>query len=89
MINLGHRFRFRRLGIVGRLGYSVGFCSPDFALQRASLTGNHPCSVSFPICSQPSSEHIRSFDELLLLFDPWRYNFLLLDDFIHEVFGRI
>ena len=41
------------------------------------------------IRSQPCSEHVCSFNELLLFLDPRRHNFLLLDDLVHEVFSRV
>lgn len=45
--------------------------------------------MSPPVTSQPLSEAVHGFHELLLLLDPRWHNLLFLDDFIHEVLGRV
>ena len=45
--------------------------------------------MTFPIRAEPGSKYGRSFHKLLLLFDPWGHNLLLLDDLVHEVLGGV
>ena len=45
--------------------------------------------MSLPVVSQPGSEARHALDQLLLLLDPGRHDLLLLDDLVHEVFGRV
>ena len=53
------------------------------------MTGDHAGGVALPVVAQPRSKVVGRLDELLLLFDPRRHDFLSLDHLVHDVLGRV
>ena len=88
-IDLAECFCLRLLRVDDCFSSSMGLCSPDLSVDRATLTGNYPRSMSFPVCPQATSEHSCGLDKLLLFLYPWRDDLLFLDDLIHEVLGGV